>query len=120
MWPDDRTPLKFHIEKWSPSEQQALVWVDVTGLKPGATSAIYAYYGNKDAKPGQDVAGTFGAYKAVYHLDNQGAPRDATTNGATATGGAGRTAGGLIRHSLPLHGTSPVSLPASVSTGRAQ
>ena len=28
---DDRTPLTFHIEKWSPQEQQALVWVDVHG-----------------------------------------------------------------------------------------
>src|SRR3546814_11976286 len=57
---------------------------------------------------------SFGEYKAVYHLDNQGAPRDATANGANATGGEGRNAGGLIGQSLRLDGTSPVSLPASV------
>ncbi len=110
---DDRTPLKFQIEKWSPGEEQALIWVDVSGIKPGAAQAIYAYYGNKDAKPGQDVAGMFGGYKAVYHFDAAGAPRDATANGANASGGEGRNAGGLIGQSLKLDGTA-VSLPAAL------
>ncbi|MEA3390688.1 MAG: DUF2341 domain-containing protein [Pseudomonadota bacterium] len=115
---DDRTPLKFHIEKWSPQEQQALVWVDVQGLKPDAASAIYAYYGNKDAAAGQDVAGTFGPdYKLVYHFSNTGAPADATANGLNATGGGGRNTGGLIGSSLVLDGSAPVSLPATAFTG---
>src|SRR3546814_5400396 len=50
---DDRTPLKFHIERWSPDDQQALVWVDVQGLQPGQASAVYAYYGNEKATAGQ-------------------------------------------------------------------
>lgn len=111
---DDRTPLKFHIEKWSPKEEQALVWVDVQGLQPGQASAIYAYYGNKDAKPGQDIAGTYGAdYRLVYHFNDEGAPRDATANGNNAQGGETRSAGGLIGSSLVLDGTAPVTLPAS-------
>src|SRR3546814_8542863 len=81
---DDRTPLKFSIEKWSPSEQQALIWVDVSGLKPGAASAIYAYYGNEKATAGQERAGPFGEYKTIYHYDNQGVPRNTTTHGANA------------------------------------
>jgi len=110
---DDRTPLKFHIERWSPQEQQALVWVDVQGLQPGQASAIYAYYGNEAAEAAQDVAGTFGPdYRLVYHFDNEGAPRDATANGAHAQGGETRNAGGLIGNSLVLDG-SPVTLPAS-------
>ncbi|ETI64098.1 MotA [Sphingobium sp. C100] len=110
---DDRTQLKFHIEKWSPKEEQALVWVDVQGLQPGQASAIYAYYGNKDAKPGQDIAGTYGAdYRLVYHFNDEGAPRDATANGNNAQGGETRSAGGLIGSSLLLTG-SPVTLPAS-------
>jgi biopolymer transport protein ExbB len=111
---DDRTPLKFHIEKWSPQEQQALVWVDVTGLKPGAASAIYAYYGNSDAKSGQDIAGTFGPeYRQVYHFDGQGAPRNAAANGGNASGAVTRNAGGLIGQSLKFDGTVPLTLPAS-------
>ncbi|OHT19406.1 DUF2341 domain-containing protein [Edaphosphingomonas haloaromaticamans] len=112
---DDRTPLKFHVEKWNPQEEQALVWVDVQGLQPGAASAIYAYYGNEKAAASQDIAGTFGPdYRLVYHFNNEGAPRDATANGANATGGGeGRNAGGLIGQSLVLDGTSPITLPAS-------
>lgn len=110
---DDRTPLKFHVEKWSPQEQQALVWVDVQALQPGQTSAIYAYYGNKDAKAGQDVAATFGSdYRLVYHFNAAGAPRDATANGANASGGEARNAGGLIGNSLVLDGATPMWLPA--------
>ncbi|MGL3823103.1 DUF2341 domain-containing protein [Sphingopyxis sp. R3-92] len=111
---DDRTPLKFHIEKWSPQEEQALIWVDVQGLQPGQASAVYAYYGNKNATAQQDVAGTFGAdYRLVYHFNDEGAAKDATSNGNNATGAAGRNAGGLIGSSLVLDGMSPVTLPAS-------
>ncbi|MET4896578.1 DUF2341 domain-containing protein [Sphingomonadaceae bacterium jetA1] len=111
---DDRTPLKFHVEKWDVAGQQALVWVDVQGLQPGQASAIYAYYGNKNAKDGQDLAGTFGPdYRLVYHFNNAGAPRDATVNGANGHGGDTRNAGGLIGPSLVLDGKAPMTLPAS-------
>ncbi len=111
---DDRTPLKFHVERWDHAGQTALVWVDVQDLQPGAASAVYAYYGNAGAAAEQDVAGTFGSdYRLVYHFDNEGAPRDATANGNNAQGGEGRNAGGLIGNSLVLDGTSPVTLPAS-------
>ncbi|UBS33872.1 DUF2341 domain-containing protein [Altererythrobacter sp. N1] len=111
---DDRTPLTFHIEKWSPAEEQALVWVDVQNIQPGQAAAIYAYYGNEAAEAAQDVAGTFGPdYRAVYHFDNEGAPRDATANGLNSQGGETRNAGGLIGNSLLLDGTAPVTLPAS-------
>lgn len=111
---DDRTPLTFHIEKWSPQEQQALVWVDVQNIQPDQASAIYAYYGNENAEAAQDVAGTFSPdYALVYHFDNEGAPRDATANGNNASGGETRNAGGLIGQSLVLDGSTPVNLPAS-------
>lgn len=115
---DDRTPLAFHIEKWAPDEQQALVWVDVSGLKPGAAQAIYAYYGNEKAAGGQNVAGTFGPdYRLVWHFDAAGAPRDATANGFNGAGGEGRNARGLIGSSLSLDGTAGVSVPAQAFTG---
>ncbi len=115
---DDRTPLAFHIEKWAPDEQQALVWVDVSGLKPGAAQAIYAYYGNEKATGGQNVAGTFGSdYRLVWHFDAAGAPRDATANGLNGAGGEGRNARGLIGSSLSLDGGAGVSVPAQAFTG---
>jgi biopolymer transport protein ExbB len=115
---DDRTPLAFHIEKWAPDEQQALVWVDVSGIKPGAAQAIYAYYGNDKAQGGQNVAGTYGPdYRLVWHFDAAGAPRDATANGLNGAGGEGRNARGLIGSSLTLDGGAGVSVPAQAFTG---
>ncbi|WP_165189847.1 DUF2341 domain-containing protein [Caulobacter soli] len=117
---DDRTPLAFHIETWNPAEQQALVWVDVSGLKPGAPAAIYAYYGakeKKDLKGGADVAGTFGPdYRLVWHFDAAGAPKDATSNGLNGSGAETRGPG-LIGQGLTLDGTAGVAIPAGAFTG---
>ncbi|QXQ05302.1 DUF2341 domain-containing protein [Sphingosinicellaceae bacterium] len=112
---DDRTPLKFSIERWDPQAQQALVWVDVTAIKSGARSAIYAYYGNKTAKPGQDPAGTFNGYRAVYHFDGSEL-HDATVNNVAAGGGAGTTPG-LIGQGLKLDGTTPATIAAAAFPG---
>ncbi len=109
---DDRTPLAFHIEKWAPAEQQALVWVDVSNLEPGAAAGIYAYYGNEKAEAGQNAVGTFADYRLVWHFDGAGAPQDATGNGLNGVGGEGRNTGGLIGQSLTLDGASAVSVPA--------
>lgn len=111
---DDRTPLKFHVEKWDAQAQRALVWVDVQGLQPGQAAAIYAYYGNKEAAAAQDAAGSFASdYRLVYHFDGNGAVRDVTANGANAGGASGRNGAGLIGNSLTLDGSSALSIPAS-------
>ena len=45
---DDKTPLKYHFEKYDPQDQMALLWVRVPQLTGGAKSdKIYAYYGNR-------------------------------------------------------------------------
>ncbi|MGF7154285.1 DUF2341 domain-containing protein [Novosphingobium gossypii] len=112
---DDRTPLKFHIEKWDAAGQQALVWVDVQGLAPGQASAIYAYYGHKDAKPGQDVAGSFAPeYRAVYHFGGEGQIKDVTANAVAAGGANQREDNGLIGASLTLDGATALTVPASL------
>jgi len=111
---DDRTPLKFHVESWNAQAQQALVWVDVQGLQPGQASAIYAYYGNKEAAAAQDVAGSFAPdYALVYHFEGSGPAKDVTSNGVQASGAVGRNASGLIGNSLVLDGETPLSVPAA-------
>lgn len=67
---DDKTPLKFHIEKFDPQAQIALVWVRVPKLAGGAkTDKIFLYYGNKKATSASDAAGTYDANQAlVYHF----------------------------------------------------
>lgn len=78
---DDKTPLKFHIEKFDPQSQIALAWVRLPRLTGGAdkTDKIYLYYGNAQAKSGEDSPGTYdGSQSLVYHFGAaQGGPQDA-------------------------------------------
>jgi len=71
---DDKTPLAFHIERFDPQAQIALVWVRLPRLAGGAkTDKILLYYGNKSATSASDPAGTYDANQAlVYHF---GAPK---------------------------------------------
>ena len=81
---DDKTPLKFHIEKFDPINEMALIWVKVPRLTAGTnTDSIWMYYGNTAAKAGQDEAGTYDVNQAlVYHFDELSAgPVDSTAYG---------------------------------------
>ncbi len=78
---DDKTPLKFHIEKFDPQAQIALVWVRVPKLTGAAKSdKIFLYYGNQKATSAADVPGTYDANQVlVYHFGPAaGSPQDAT------------------------------------------
>ena len=76
---DDKTPLKFHIEKFDPINEIALIWVKVPLISAGANAEhIWLYYGNSAAVSGQDIASTYDQYQSlVYHFDDpNGAPLD--------------------------------------------
>ena len=52
---DDKTPLKFHIEKFDGLNELALIWVQVPKLAPGSNAdSIWLYYGNDKAPPASD------------------------------------------------------------------
>ena len=47
---DDKTPLKYHIEKFDAASQIALIWVKVPTLKPQSVdNKIYLYFANQAA-----------------------------------------------------------------------
>jgi biopolymer transport protein ExbB len=78
---DDKTPLKFHVEKFDSQTQMALLWVRVPTLAAGAkTDKIYLYYGNKKGTSAADAPGTFDTNQAlVYHFGPaKGSPQDST------------------------------------------
>src|SRR5262249_41372655 len=78
---DDKTPLKYHIERFDSQAQIALVWVRVPRLTGGAnTDKIFLYYGNKKAPAGADTPGSYDTNQAlVYHFGAaKGAAQDAT------------------------------------------
>src|SRR5450631_3725757 len=78
---DDKTPLKFHFEKYDPQNQMALLWVRVAQITGGSkTDKIYAYYGNPDAPVAADIPGTYDASQTLVLSFSEGAgpPLDLT------------------------------------------
>lgn len=75
---DDKTELKFHIEKFDAVNQMAMLWVQLPDVKKGET--LWLYYGNpKAAASAANVAGSYDTQQAlVYHFEPQSAPVDAT------------------------------------------
>jgi biopolymer transport protein ExbB len=116
---DDKTPLKFHFEKYDPQNQMAFLWVRVPQLTGGAkTDKIYAYYGNADAPPAADVAGTYDASTVlVLSFDEfAGLPLDSTAyknNPSAST--AALTPASLIAGGVKFAGAQSITVPASPS-----
>jgi len=116
---DDKTPLKFHVERYDPVEQMAFLWVKVPRLAGGTnTEKIFLYYGNKDAPAGADAAGTFDAKQVLtYHFGGEGeGAADVTAFGNNSpTFSATKTPASLIAGGLTLDGATSVSLPSTAS-----
>jgi biopolymer transport protein ExbB len=123
---DDKLPLKFHIEKFDPVTEVALVWVQTPKLQPGnKTQKIWLYYGNEEvAAAGGDAKATYDVTQTgVWHFaEANGAPQDATAyaNHGREFNGA-RFAGAAIGEGVKFDGESALSIPASPSMkiGRA-
>jgi biopolymer transport protein ExbB len=116
---DDKTPLKFHFEKYDVANQMALLWVDVPQLTGGTkTDKIYAYYGNPDAPSAADAAGTYDVSQVlVLPFSDSGAlPADLTAykNNPTAST-AELTPASLIAGGAKFNGKDSVTVPASAS-----
>jgi biopolymer transport protein ExbB len=114
---DDKTPLKYHIEKYDGLLGEAFIWVGVPDLKPGAQTTIWLYYGNNKANAVDDSKGTYDPDAVlVYHFAEHGVPaRDATTWGNNAQSAGLSEDGALIGPGLRLDGQTMVTLPASPS-----
>jgi biopolymer transport protein ExbB len=116
---DDKTPLKFHIERFDAQNQLAFIWIDVPRLTGGVkTDKIFLYYGNANAQAAGDPARTFDANQALMLEFNQasGLPQDVTAyknNPSTST--AQVVPASLIAGGAKFSGTQLISVPASPS-----
>jgi biopolymer transport protein ExbB len=116
---DDKTPLKFHFEKYDPQNQLALLWVRVPQLTGGAKSdKVYAYYGNPDAASAADISGTYDAQQVLVlpFSEATGVPQDATAyknNPSAST--AVLTPASLIAGGAKFAGKESITIPATAS-----
>ena len=115
---DDKTPLKYHVERYDPTNNLAFVWVKVPKLAGGAnTDKLFLYYGNQKAPAGADAAGTYDASQVlVYHFEGEGAPKDSTAfaNQASASTAQANPAS-LIGAGLKFDGKGTVTVPSTAS-----
>ena len=91
---DDKSPLKFHIEKFDPKQEIALIWVKAPRISGGSDQDfIWMYYGNSAAQDGQEAGGTYDVNQvAVYHMAGKdGNPRDATAYANHSSSFSGKT-----------------------------
>lgn len=84
---DDKTPLKFHIEKFDGVNELALVWVLLPRVNPGnKADHIWLYYGNAKAVPAAEPRSSYDATTGlVYHFgEKEALAQDATANASHA------------------------------------
>jgi biopolymer transport protein ExbB len=103
---DDKTPLKHHIEKYDSLLGEALVWVAVPNLQPGAKTEIWLYSGNKKAVATSDSKATYDPEQLlVYHFNERGTPALDSSVWANNAQSVGQPAdGSLIGTGLRLDG----------------
>lgn len=114
---DDKTELKYHIEKWDSVNQMALVWVKVPKVTDKTT--FFLYYGNKKAAPASDAKGTYDPSSAVYHFaEASGNPQDSGLNGLHATQSTAQpVAASFSGGGAGFNGSQSVALPAVNAAG---
>jgi biopolymer transport protein ExbB len=116
---DDKTPLKFHFEKYDPQNQMALLWVRAPQIAGGSkTEKIYAYYGNPDAPAGADISGTYDASQVLVlqFSETSGLPMDSTAyknNPSAST--AVLTPASLIGGGAKFSGKEQITIAATPS-----
>jgi len=115
---DDKTALKYHIEKYDPVNELALIWVQAPKLEAGKASVFYMYSGNSKTTKADDAANTYDANTvAVYHFgEKDGLPKDSTVNSNNATQFVAKLAdGSLIGGGATFDGQGGMTVAASPS-----
>lgn len=114
---DDRTPLKFHIEKLDSVFNLGVIWVSLPKLQAGGQTRIWMYYGNSRAVAGSDARGTYdpGAV-LVYHFAERGTPvQDSTGYANNSSWIAPVDEAGPIGTGAKFDGHTEIGVPASSS-----
>ncbi|MGB4766243.1 MAG: DUF2341 domain-containing protein [Rugosibacter sp.] len=119
---DDKTPLKYHVERFDGANELAVVWVQVPQIAPKtAGQKVYVYFGNADA-PAENVpsAASFDAStSAVLHFqEGEARPLDASANANNSTTDVAVENAGLLGASAKF-AQAPLVLAASPSLNLA-
>jgi biopolymer transport protein ExbB len=115
---DDKTVLPHHVEKLDSLMGEALVWVKVPDLKPGAKNSFWMYFGSGDPKAvkSEDSRACYDADTVlVFHFTESGAPAADATKNANVAENPGTRAEGAIGGGVSFNGKNAVNIVASAS-----
>jgi biopolymer transport protein ExbB len=114
---DDKTPIKFHVEKFDSLLGEALVWVSVPDVKPGTKTDFWLYFSNPKAPAATDAKGTYDSDTLlVYHFAERGTPaQDASVWGNGAQSVVPVDDASIIGQGARFDGQTPLTLPGSPS-----
>ncbi len=112
---DDKTPLKFAIEKIDPLNEMALIWVQLPkNIASADEASFWMYYGNPKAVDGQDSGGIFDVSQVfTYHFDGD-AVKDATAYAnQPVSANNGKIENGAIGDAASFDGSQAIRIAAS-------
>ncbi|WP_374090774.1 DUF2341 domain-containing protein [Methylomicrobium lacus] len=112
---DEKTPLKFFIEKLDTVNQMALIWVKLPAdIATAEEPAVWLYYGNQNATDAQDAGGAFDANQVLDYAFDRAGTKDATAYGNNPSeSSATAVEGGLIADAAVFNGSQIVRVPAT-------
>lgn len=112
---DEKTPLKFYVEKLDPVNEMALIWVKlpkeiVTSQNP----SFWLYYGNKEAVDAQEAPESFDVSQVLSYQFEATGFQDKTANANNPSETTATIAeDGLIAGAASFKGAQIVRIPAS-------
>ncbi|MDE2401317.1 MAG: DUF2341 domain-containing protein [Burkholderiales bacterium] len=112
---DDKTPLKFWVERFDGGNELAVVWVQVPSVAPGTDkNLIYVYAGNEKAAAEASTPALYdgSTVLAMAFAEKQGEAVDATGQIKTSEA-VNRDANGLIGAAAKLDGQRALIVPAN-------
>jgi len=113
---DDKTVLPHHVEKLDSLMGEALVWVKLPDLKPGAKNSFWMYFGSTDPKAvkSEDSRTCYDAdTMLVFHFTETGAPAADATKNSNVAENPGARAEGACGSGLSFNGKNAVNVLAS-------
>lgn len=110
---DDKTELKYHIEKFDSVNELAVIWVNLPKADPkDKTAHFWIYSGNEKATATADAKGTFDAATvADFHFAEKTQLQDVSSSGLTAIGDIGVQKAALLGEAAVFAG-KPINIPA--------
>jgi biopolymer transport protein ExbB len=115
---DNKTELKYYIERYDAANELAVVWVQLPRLSPNAkTDAIWVRWGNPAATASGDSKTTFDASQLlVLNFAEADGVKDATVNANHAKESTAKpVAFGPIGQAAGFDGNAKITLPASAT-----